>query len=86
MATDHWQIHEAKNRFSEVVRRACEVGPQTISIYGRDAVVVLKIEEYQELRNRSSVSLVEFFRTSPLPDGVALDISRSDDRGRSVEP
>jgi prevent-host-death family protein len=77
MAKDHWQLHQAKNRLSEVVRRAREAGPQTISVYGRDVAVVLRIDYYQELRRQRLVSLVEFFRTSPLADEMALDVSRS---------
>jgi antitoxin Phd len=79
-----WQLQEAKNRLSEVVRRARDDGPQIISVHGRDAVVVLKLDEYQRLRNQKDVSLVEFFRTSPLAE-ANLDITRTDDTGRPVD-
>lgn len=37
-----WQLQEAKNRLSEVVRRAMTDGPQTITLHGKDAVVVTR--------------------------------------------
>jgi len=35
------QLHDAKQRFSELVRRAIEEGPQTVTRRGKDAVVVI---------------------------------------------
>jgi prevent-host-death family protein len=36
-----WQIQEAKNTLSELVRKARNEGPQMITLHGRDAVVVV---------------------------------------------
>lgn len=44
-----WQLQEAKNRLSEVVRAAQDRGPQTITVRGKDAVVVMSAEEYEGL-------------------------------------
>ena len=79
-----WQLQEAKNRLSEVVRRAAEEGPQIITLRGDDAVLVIGIEEYRKLAGRSKGDLVEFFRKSPLAK-VKLDLSRSRDTGRKVD-
>lgn len=38
-----WQLQEAKNKLSEVIRRAVEEGPQTITVRGRDTVVLSAI-------------------------------------------
>jgi antitoxin Phd len=81
---DRWQLQEAKNRLSEVVRRAREDGPQVISVHGRDAVVVLEVDEYKRLRNPAGSSLVEFFQNSPLVD-VELDLTRSAETGRDID-
>ncbi|HMO96003.1 MAG TPA: type II toxin-antitoxin system Phd/YefM family antitoxin [Tepidiformaceae bacterium] len=35
-----WQLQEAKNKLSEVIRRAREEGPQTITVRGEEAAVV----------------------------------------------
>ncbi len=83
-----WQLQTAKNRFSEVVDRAIDQGPQVITRRGSDAVVVISIEEYRRLR-RPAKDLVEFFRSSPLAAARAededLDFERDTDSGREVE-
>lgn len=44
-----WSLSEAKNRFSEVVKRALTEGPQRVSRRGDDAVVVVAQHEYDRL-------------------------------------
>lgn len=70
-----WTIREAKSRFSEVVRRARDEGPQIITLRGRDAAVVLSASGYAH-QAKPKGSLVDFFRKSPLA-GIALDVGRS---------
>lgn len=80
-----WQLQEAKNRLSEVVRKASDEGPQVITLRGDDAVVVVAADEYARLtRKPKKGTLVDFFRKSPL-GGVVLDLTRSHDTGRRVE-
>ncbi len=43
----NWQLQEAKNRLSEVVRLAQSEGPQTITVRGAEAVVVVSVEDYR---------------------------------------
>jgi prevent-host-death family protein len=38
---DRWQLQEAKNRLNEWVRKARDEGPQTITVHGADAAVVV---------------------------------------------
>ena len=38
-----WKLEDAKARFSEVVRRAREQGPQRVTYHGKDAVVVIAV-------------------------------------------
>ena len=78
-----WQLQEAKNRLSELVRKARAEGPQVITLRGRDAVVVMSANEFGKL-SRPRGSLVDFFRKSPLA-GVDLDLERSTDTGRRVD-
>ena len=80
--SDRWQLQEAKNRLSEVVRKARKDGPQVITVHGTDAAVVVAIDQFRKLSPRKG-TLVEFFRRSPLV-GVEFDITRSRDTGRSV--
>ena len=79
-----WQLQEAKNRLSEVVRKAAAEGPQVITLRGDDAVVVVAAAEYARLTRKPRENLVEFFRGSPLA-GVKLDLARSRDTGRPVD-
>lgn len=78
-----WQLQDAKNRLSELVRKAREEGPQVITLHGRDAVVVVSANEFGKLA-RPRGSLVDFFRKSPLAD-ASLDLERSRDTGRPVD-
>jgi prevent-host-death family protein len=82
MATVKWQLQEAKNRFSEVVRRAQSEGPQIITLHGSDAAVVISANDFGKF-SRPKGKLVDFFRRSPLV-GVNLELKRSKDTGREV--
>ncbi len=77
-----WQLQEAKNRLSKVVEEARRGKPQTITLRGEPAAVVVSFEQFQDL-TRPHSTLVEFFRGSPLR-AVALDLERSRDSGREV--
>jgi antitoxin Phd len=71
-----WQLQDAKARFSELVRAARERGPQTVTVRGESAVVVLSERQYRSLQTRAKQpTLVELMRGSPLV-GVALDVER----------
>lgn len=78
-----WQLQDAKNRLSELVRKAREEGPQVITLHGSDAVVVVSASEFGKL-SRPRGNLVDFFRKSPLAR-VKLDLDRSRDTGRRID-
>lgn len=80
--TAKWQLQDAKNRFSEVVRKASTEGPQTVTKHGKDSVVVLSVEDYQKLE-RPKTSLVDFFQNSPLAS-VDLDMKRDKSKDRDI--
>ena len=44
-----WNLQDAKARFSEVVRRAGEEGPQHVSVNGKAKAVVISAEDYAAL-------------------------------------
>jgi len=81
-----WQLQTAKAQFSELFRRARAEGPQYVTKAGKEAVVVLRAEQFERLvaKSRQPASLVEFFRTSPLV-GAGLDFEREPDYGRVIE-
>jgi prevent-host-death family protein len=68
-----WRLQDAKARFSELVRRAREKGPQRVTVHGKDAVVVVAAAEWDRLqRPVSGRDLVEALASSPLRD-VAIE-------------
>ena len=78
-----WKLEDAKAKFSEVVRRARDEGPQRVTHRGRDAVVVVAVDEFKSLLPAEAPrrSLVEFLRTTALGE---LDVRRELDRGRDL--
>lgn len=83
---ESWQVQTAKARFSEVFRRARSEGPQRITRQGKEGVVMLSEEQYEQLVGRAHQpkNLVQFFRQSPLA-GVDLDLERQRDAERDIE-
>jgi antitoxin Phd len=68
---ERWRLQDAKARFSEVVRRAREHGPQRVTLHGKDAVVIVSAESYDRERERhTGRRLVEALAVSPLADIV----------------
>jgi prevent-host-death family protein len=78
-----WQLQDAKNRFSEVVDKACREGPQTVTRRGRPTVVVVSVSDYRRLR-RGASGLVDFLRRSPLR-GMELYLKRARHLPRKVD-
>ncbi|HEY3622635.1 MAG TPA: type II toxin-antitoxin system Phd/YefM family antitoxin [Roseiarcus sp.] len=59
-----WPLQDAKNRFSEVVQRARREGPQTVTLRGERAAVVLSAADYDALV-RDRPSLVDHLLSGP---------------------
>jgi len=78
-----WSIAQAKARFSEVVDRAREQGPQAITKNGHPAVVVVSIEEWTR-KTRRKGTLADFFAASPLR-GSGLEIERARGGTREID-
>jgi len=78
-----WKLEDAKARFSEVVRLAHSDGPQRVTVRGREAVVVMSVDELDRLlpKDAGKPAFVPFLESLGL-DG--LDLEREIDRGRDV--
>jgi prevent-host-death family protein len=65
-----WQLHEAKAQLSNLVRRAREEGPQRITVYGEDAVIVVSAAEFARMAMPAEPqrSLHALLSDSPLRD------------------
>lgn len=83
MIKNHWQLQEAKNKFSSLVELAQENSPQIVTKHGKDAVVIISIEEYKKLTKPEN-NIVEFFQKSPLAK-EELILTRSKEKPRAVE-
>ncbi|WP_425994722.1 type II toxin-antitoxin system Phd/YefM family antitoxin [Caulobacter sp. DWR1-3-2b1] len=79
-----WKLEDAKARFSEVVRLARSQGPQRVTVRGKDAVVVMSVEDLERLAppDPTRPSLIAFLEGLHL-DG--LDLTREPDHGRDAE-
>lgn len=64
-----WPLQDAKARFSELVRRAQDEGPQHVTVHGREAVVIVDAEDFRLLHStRGGRELVEAMQASPHRD------------------
>lgn len=78
----HWQLQDAKQRFSELVRLAESDGPQFVTRHGQEVVVVLSAQEFRRLTS-DVPDFKEFLLSGPPTDD--LDLSRDDTPTRLVE-
>ena len=77
-----WQLQEAKQRFSELVRRAESEGAQVVTRHGEEVVVVVSAEEYRRMSGQKP-DFKEFLMNGP--DLSALDLERPREMPRDVE-
>lgn len=77
-----WQLAEAKNKFSEVVRRALTEGPQYVSRRG-ERVVVVSAAEWEKATGKKKMSLGEYLLSGPSLEG--LDLTRDKSTMRPVD-
>jgi antitoxin Phd len=80
-----WQLQEAKQRFSELVRRAEKEGPQVVTRHGEEVVVVVPVEEWRrksEGDGEKKMDFKEFLMSAP--DLSVLDLERPREMPRDV--
>ena len=78
-----WQMQQAKAHMSELIQRACQSGPQEITVHGRSVAVVLSRQAFDRLSGASQ-SLVNFMRNSPLYGVEELDLERDPSLSRET--
>jgi antitoxin Phd len=64
-----WQLQEAKQRFSELVRRALDEGPQVVTRRGEEVVVVVPAEEFRRISEQKP-DFKEYLMSAP--EGLEL--------------
>jgi prevent-host-death family protein len=81
---NRWRLQDAKARLSEVVRQAQQRGPQRVTLHGRDAVVVVRADEFDRMRRPiSGRDIVAALATSPLA-GVEFERTTVKSKVRDV--
>jgi len=80
MAT--WQLQKAKDKFSQMVRRAQSEGLQTITVRNEPVAVLVSCADYARF-TRPKPGFVEFMRRSPLV-GVKSKVVREGDVAREI--
>jgi prevent-host-death family protein len=79
-----WQLQEAKQKFSELVRRTLEEGPQVVTRHGEEVVVVVPVEEFRRMsKDGEKMDFKEFLMSAP--DLSVLDLERPKEFPRDVE-
>jgi prevent-host-death family protein len=76
-----WQLQEAKQRFSELVRQAQAEGPQVVTRHGQEVVVVVASEEFHHLQG-DRPDFATFLAAAPNLE--SLDIHRDATPARVV--
>lgn len=78
-----WQIQQAKQRLSEVIRLAAMQGPQMLTHRGEPAAWIISAKDYDTMTKQRE-NIVEFFQRSPHLD-VDLNIERRKDLPRNID-
>ncbi len=79
-----WQLQDAKQRFSQLVRATLREGPQVVTRHGEEVVVVVPARDYRRsqaqkpdfaefLLSGPDFSLLDLDRPRQLPRDVRLD-------------
>ena len=77
-----WQVQDAKQRFSELIRKAHSDGPQVVTRHGEEIAVVIDIADYRRLKGETA-EFKDYLRAGPALDD--LDLDRLTDRPRAID-
>jgi antitoxin Phd len=79
-----WQLQEAKQKFSELVRRTLEEGPQVVTKHGEEVVVVVPVEQFRRMsKDGEKMDFKEFLMSAP--DLSVLDLERPKEYPRDID-
>ncbi|WP_251151424.1 type II toxin-antitoxin system Phd/YefM family antitoxin [Cellulosimicrobium sp. Marseille-Q4280] len=79
-----WQVQDAKQRLSEVLRQAADGTPQVITRHGKDVAVVVGIDLYHELTG-VRLELVDYLLQAPEAEDLEVVRDRSTPREVDLE-
>jgi antitoxin Phd len=70
-----WQVQDAKNRFSELIDRARNEGPQVVTRHGRPVVQVIAVDG--QVPAREDDKFTQYLLAVPKADGLQMSTRRS---------
>ena len=72
----NWHLQDAKNNLSKVVQKAIDEGPQTVTLRGKPAAVIVSADEYDRLK-AGKKTLVDHILSGPeWPDEMIEEVNR----------
>jgi prevent-host-death family protein len=85
-----WQVQEAKQRFSELLRAVQSDGPQIVTRHGEEIAVVIAIADFHRLQGDAADVRDLLLGGPKFGDDVAevfaaIEAERKDDFGRAVD-
>lgn len=78
-----WQLQEAKNGLSQLIKEAVAGAPQRVTLHGKPAAVVVSAAEYERLTRRTKGKLSTAL-LRPDVAGEDVDLGRNRDTGREL--
>jgi prevent-host-death family protein len=76
---DKWQLHEAKNKLSNIIDTAMHGKPQCITKRGEDAVIIIGINDYEKLI-KQKLNFSEFLLSGSKFDDLEIERARGKSR------
>lgn len=67
-----WQLHEAKNKLSNIVDTVMQGTPQCITKRGEEAVVVISMKYYEQL-TKQKLDFKEYLLSIPKTDDLVIE-------------
>ena len=82
-----WQLQDAKNKFSELIKRAAEGEPQVVTKRGKRAAVLVSTAEYARLKGGTTAGTPSDFVHHLLsaPKGAFVPPRRANTKLRPVD-
>ena len=82
---DRWQIQEAKQHFSEMIRAVTSQGPQIITRHGEDIAIVIDVNEFHRLTRAATVDLTDVLLGGPKFDDSIIDVFAEIEAARKTD-
>ena len=83
--TKRWQVQDAKARFSELLEASLKEGPQIVTKRGREAAVLVPIDQWRRLEAMARPSLKDLLLAPDAPT-ESLTSPRRPHRRRATPP